>query len=277
MYDITFENSPERIPMMKKNLQYFADLDGDNYLFNFLGSSSLWSALAVGDKALRWLNRSLEILPRFGVSLGPGRISTLAANTFYSERENPISELRILSSRSVLNMLIQSWGNKICGFSACLSTWKDTQFFNLRAEGTFLVNVVREICQTQFVQFQRLAVEPCVLKTDFVGDVKLMGSENMTMHEQNDFIELNSGKGETAILYVGEKPNVFKGSDLPITKNEKNSWGVKNSSSFKELHYEINKIILTVIFFNKTGQPYFRWVNEKAKLYTFDFLKIGQS
>jgi alpha-L-fucosidase 2 len=108
-----------------------------------------------------------------------------------------------------------------------------------------LVNAVWGISQTQFVQFQRFAVEPCVLKTDFVGDVKRMGSENMTMYEQNDFIELNLGKGETAILYVGEKSNVFKSTDLPITKNEKNQWGVRNSSSFKELDYEINKIILT--------------------------------
>ncbi|MFT7420353.1 MAG: hypothetical protein ACI9QN_001278 [Arcticibacterium sp.] len=71
-----------------------------------MGSSALWSALAAGDKALKWLNRSLEILPCFGVPLGPDRISTLAANIFYSERENPTCELRILSSRSVLNVLI---------------------------------------------------------------------------------------------------------------------------------------------------------------------------
>lgn len=227
LYDMTIENSPERIPIMKKSIQHFTDLDGDNCIYKFSGASSLWAALGDGDNALKWLNRSLEILPRFGVPPGPARIPTLTANTFYSERENPTFESPISSSRSILDMLIQSWGNVIRVFPACPSSWKDARFYHLRTEGAFLVSAVKENGRTQFIEIQSLAGEPCVLKTDFEDEVKLIANKTTTMKKQGSLITLNLKKGEKAILYVGNKPKVFIVSDLPMMENEKNQWGVR--------------------------------------------------
>ena len=71
LYDMNIDNEPARIPLMKKSIQHYTDLDGDNCIYKFSGASSLWAALGDGDQALKWLNRSLELLPRFGVPPAP--------------------------------------------------------------------------------------------------------------------------------------------------------------------------------------------------------------
>ena len=109
LYDTTIDNAPELIPLMRKSVQHFTDLDGDNCIYKFSGASSLWASLGDGDNALKWLNRSLELLPRFGVPPQPARIPSSTANTFYSERENPTFESPISASRSMLDMLFQDW------------------------------------------------------------------------------------------------------------------------------------------------------------------------
>jgi len=110
------------MPLKRKSIQHFTDLDGDNCIYKFSGASSLWAALGDGDQALKWLQRSLELLPRFGVPPAPSRIPTATGNTFYSERENPTFESPISASRSMLDMLIQSWGGVIPIFPAMPGT-----------------------------------------------------------------------------------------------------------------------------------------------------------
>jgi len=227
LYDMNVDNEPQRIPFMQKSIQHFTDLDGDNCIYKFLGASSLWAALGDGDNALKWLNRSLEILPRFGKPPGPSRIPTLTQNTFYSERENPTFESPISASRAILDMLMQSWGGVIRVFPACPSGWQNANFHNLRSEGAFLVSAKRENGRTQFIQIQSLAGEPCVLKADFEGDIKLIAPKTMTIRKQNGLIELTLKKGETAILYTGKTPDKFVVSALLIQESDRNQWGVR--------------------------------------------------
>ena len=150
LYEMNVDKDQDRIPMMRKSVQHFTDLDGDNCMYKFSGASSLWASLGDGDKALTWLNRSLEILPRFGKPPGPSRIPTATPNTFYSERENPTFESPISSSRSILAMMFQCWSGVIRVFPAMPATWKDASFYHLRAEGAFLVSAVRENGHTKF-------------------------------------------------------------------------------------------------------------------------------
>ncbi len=227
LYDMNVDNEPERIPMMKKSVQHFTDLDGDNCIYKFSGASSLWAALGDGDKALTWLNRSLELLPRFAEPPAPKRTPTATANTFYSERENPTFESPISSARSMLDMLIQSWGGIIRVFPAMPSTWKDASFHDLRTEGAFLVSAVRKAGKTQFIRVKSLAGAPCVLKTDFDGPVHLTGSATARMRQRNGLIDLTLKKGEEVLLYVGAKPKQFIVSPLPMDKEQRNSWGVR--------------------------------------------------
>ncbi len=227
LYDMNVDNAPERIPMMKKSVQHFTDLDGDNCIYKFSGASSLWEALGDGDKALTWLNRSLELLPRFAEPPAPKRTPTATANTFYSERENPTFESPISSARSMLDMLLQSWGGTIRVFPAMPSAWKDASFHDLRTEGAFLVSAVRKSGKTQFIRVKSLAGAPCVLKTDFGGPVHLTGSTTATMRQRNGLIDLTLKKGEEVLLYAGAKPKQFIVSPLPMSPEQRNSWGVR--------------------------------------------------
>ncbi|MCX6326913.1 MAG: alpha-L-fucosidase [Bacteroidia bacterium] len=227
LYDMNIENNPARIPLMRKSIQHFTDLDGDNCIYKFSGASSLWAALGDGDNALKWLNRSLELLPRFGVPPAPERIPTATPNTLYSERENPTFESPISASRSMLDMLLQDWGGVIRIFPAMPTEWENASFHNLRTEGAFLVSAVRESGITQFIRIKSLAGEPCVIKSDLPGDIKIVGTKTANMRLHDGLIELNLKKGEEAVLYTGKKPESFVISALPMKPEEMNSWGVR--------------------------------------------------
>jgi hypothetical protein len=227
LYDMNIEDAPERIPFMKKSIQHYTDLDGDNCIYKFSGASSLWAALGNGDSALKWLNRSLELLPRFGVPPAPARIPTLTQNTFYSERENPTFESPISSSRSMLDMYLQSWGGIIRIFPACPSEWKEASFYQLRAEGAFLVSAVRKNGKTKFIYIKSLAGEPCILKSDLPANTKIIGSKTVSIRKYDGRMEVNLRKGEEVVLYVGEKPDSFIILPFPIHSGEGNSWGQK--------------------------------------------------
>jgi len=109
-YETNIDNNVASIPMLKKTVQHFTDVDGDNCMYKFSGASSIWSSLGDGDNALKWVNRSLDIFPRIGEI---PKIPTCTPNTMYCERGNPTFESPISSSRAMLDMLIQSWGNVI--------------------------------------------------------------------------------------------------------------------------------------------------------------------
>ncbi|MEI7830635.1 MAG: glycoside hydrolase family 95-like protein [Prolixibacteraceae bacterium] len=229
LYDMNIDNDPERIPLMKKSIQHFTDLDGDNCIYKFSGASSLWAALGDGDNALKWLDRSLELLPRFGIPPQPARIPTATQNTLYSERENPTFESPISASRSMLDMIFQDWGGTIRIFPAMPSTWKDAAFHNLLAEGAFLVSAVRKGGKTEFIRVKSLAGEPCRIKSDLAGEIKHVGSKTVKMRNKNGLIELDLEKGEEIVLYSGKKPKSFVVSAMPMNPEQMNSWGQRTN------------------------------------------------
>ena len=229
LYDLNVETDSLRIPLMKKSIQHYTDLDGDNCIYKFSGASSLWAALGNGDNALKWLKRSLELLPRFGTPPQPARIPTLTANTFYSERENPTFESPISASRCMLDMLLQDWGSTLRVFPAMPPKWQNASFHNLLTEGAFLVSAVRKSGKTEFVRIKSLAGEPCRVKTDLPGEIKLIGPKTVQMHQQKGLVVLNLKKGEEVILYSGKRPETFVITALPVRPEEMNSWGEKTT------------------------------------------------
>ena len=121
---------------------------------------------------IKWVNRSLDVFPRIGEI---PKIPTCTPNTMYCERGNPTFESPISSSRSMLDMLIQSWGNTIRVFPATPSSWKDASFYQLRAEGAFLLSAKRENGKSRFIHIKSLAGEPCIIQSDLPDDVKVIG------------------------------------------------------------------------------------------------------
>jgi hypothetical protein len=130
----------------------------------------------------------------------------------------------------MLDMLIQSWGNTIRVFPATPSSWKDASFYQLRAEGAFLLSAKRENGKTQFIQVKSLAGEPCIIQSDFPADIKVIGIASNRLHQKNGKIILDLKKGEDAILYTGSKPPTFVVNALPMAKKEMNQWGLKKQA-----------------------------------------------
>ena len=223
-YETNIEDNKASIPMLKKTIQHFTDVDGDNCMYKFSGASSIWSSLGNGDSALKWVNRSLDIFPRIGEI---PKIPTCTPNTMYCERGNPTFESPISSSRSMLDMLIQSWGNTIRVFPATPSSWKDASFYQLRAEGAFLLSAKRENGKTRFIHIKSLAGEPCIIQSDLPADVKVIGIASNRLQQKNGKIILDLKKGEEVILYTGSKPSTFVIDALPMAKKELNQWGLK--------------------------------------------------
>ena len=223
-YETNIDDNKSMIPIMKKTVQHFTDLEGDNCMYKFSGASSLWSSLLEGDNALKWVKRSLEVYPRYGAI---PKIPTCTSNTFYCERGNPTFESPISSSRAMLDMLIQSWGNVIRVFPATPTAWKDASFYQLRTEGAFLVSAKRENGKTKFIQVKSLAGEPCIIQADFEQDLKIIGPSTHHIQRSNGKISITLKKGEEAILYTGKKPLAFSVEALNTSQENMNQWGVQ--------------------------------------------------
>jgi hypothetical protein len=70
-----------------------------------------------------------------------------------------------------------------------------------------------------------LAGEPCVLQTDFKGEVKVLGVDKGKMGQKASRISLKLRKGETAILYVGQRPSDLNVRELASKRETWNVWG----------------------------------------------------
>jgi len=218
LYILNIEDQPEQRPLMEKSIRRHVELLGDDCMFKFTGSSSLSAALGDGDNALKQLQRALAIQPK-----GP----TVTPNTLYSENGWPTFESPISAARNVLDMLLQSWGNYIRVFPACPSAWTDASFHDLRAEGGFLVSVVRKNSHTQFIRVKSLAGERCRIKSDLPASAKMIGPATAHLRWQDGVIELDLKAGEEAILYNGAKPDSLVVGPLLHQPEHLNAWGVK--------------------------------------------------
>jgi hypothetical protein len=218
LYVMNIDDQPERLSLMQQSVHQHVSLNGDNCMYKFTGSSSLSAALGDGDNALIQLQRALTILPN-----GP----TVTPNTLYSEGGWPTFESPISASRSVLDMLLQSWGKSIRVFPACPSQWADASFHDLRAEGGFLVSAVRKAGHTQFIRIKSLAGEPCRIKSDLPASAKLIGPATTNLRQHDGLIELDLKRDEEAILYAGEKPDDFAITPVMHPAADSNSWGAK--------------------------------------------------
>ena len=81
-YVLNLEDQPAQRSLMEKSVRHHVGLEGDNCMFKFTGSASLFAALGDGEDALNQLERALTITPK-----GP----TVRENTLYSENGCPPS------------------------------------------------------------------------------------------------------------------------------------------------------------------------------------------
>ena len=217
LYEINVDDNADAIPLMQQSIKHFTNLDGDNCMFKFTGASSLWAALGNGDECLKWLQRAVQILPY--------KVSTVTANGFYSENGGwPTFESPIAATRNILDMLLQSWGNKIRIFPAMPTIWKDAIFHQLKAEGGFDISAKRENGKTSWVSITSRAGEPCTI------EIKDWNNEIASSNPYVKIVKLKQGlykvylaKGMSAIFYpTNTKPDV----SITSTTQSEFHWGL---------------------------------------------------
>lgn len=219
LYILNVEKNPADIDLMRKSIGHFLSFDGDNCMYKFTGASCLYSALGMGEEALAALQRALAFVPGD---------STVTPNTLYSEIggwqtfESPVS-----GARSVLDMLLQSWGGTIRVFPACPPAWGDAAFHDLRAEGGFAVSAARKNGTTQFVRLRSLAGEPCRVRAGLPGSARVLGPATANLRESDGLVELDLKPGEEAVLYCGETVPDMIIRPVALRHEELNAWGVR--------------------------------------------------
>jgi len=152
-------DSPEDRALVDKSVVHWHKIgDGKGLAgYSYTGAASLYAALGRGNDAGDILHHFLT---------GSIGISQLLSNTFYVESggKNPVIETPLSAAASIMELLLQSWGNKIRIFPAVPDQWKSASFNDLRAQGGFLVSASRSEGKTVWVQLKSMAGEPCIVK-----------------------------------------------------------------------------------------------------------------
>lgn len=156
VFDIS---EPDTRKQVETSLTHWLSLEDGKALagYSYTGAASMYATLGRGETALYWLNHFLN---------GFAGISRLLPNTFYVESEgrNPVIETPLAAATSIMELLLQSWGETVRVFPAVPSHWRDAQFFRLRAEGGFLVSALRRNGQTAWVVVESQAGSPLAVK-----------------------------------------------------------------------------------------------------------------
>ena len=221
LHVLNVEDQPDQRPLMEKSISHFLSFNGDECMFKFTGASSLYASLGDGNDALKFLNRALEPQAK-----GP----TVTPNTLYSENGWPTFESPISAQRSILDMLLQSWGGVIRFFPACPDAWRDVAFYDLRTEGAFLVSGRRTAGKTSFLSIRSLAGESCRIKTDLAEPIVAEGVESSSVRHTNGVIEINLKRGEEVVLHSKASEPPFIISPINTQSGLPNAWGVKKSN-----------------------------------------------
>ncbi len=186
LYLLNREQSPDTIRLIKRTIATWHSLKGDLQGYTFTSASSMASALGDGDAALEYLNRLFD--------------KYLSSTTMYKEA-GPVIETPLSGAQSILDMLLQSWGNKIRIFPAVPTGWEDAAFGKLLAEGAFEVSAKRENRKTTYIAIRSLAGEPCIVVTD-MEEPRFSGiSRKAVKQVERNTYRIALKKGETVKLH----------------------------------------------------------------------------
>jgi len=229
-----FQLSPNLIEdrhLVEKSVIHWHKISKDGKLngYSFTGAASLYAALEKG-------NNAEELLQQF--LTGEGYKGELLPNTMYAEGKgrNPVIETPLSAASSIMELLLQSWGNKIRVFPAVPDQWKDASFYQLRAQGGFLVSAARSQGKTDWVSLKSLVGEPCILKIPDWTNACQINNENkfkVTKIAEGEF-KINLKIGDEIILT--QKDEKVKAVIKPIAHASelKNQYGVKIGKQMPE-------------------------------------------
>lgn len=204
---------PEHRDLLSRSFEHWIGLEGAHQGYSYTGSASMTACMRDGNRALDYLHTYLE---KHGLP-----------NTLYREA-GPVIETPLSAAQSILDMLIQSWGNVLRIFPAVADVWEDLAFHQLRAEGAFLISAKREKGETALIQITSLAGESCVLETDMIDPVWKASREGITVTsvEKNRYA-INLQANDTIIIYPRGRELPTELGAVEIDPSKHNPFGVK--------------------------------------------------
>ena len=212
-HEYSFDNAAEA-PVVEKSLQTWLGKPAGFAGFSYMAAASMDALAGRGEAAVR----SLHGFFGFGGCL---------PNGLYRE-SGPCMETPMFTARSVQELMLTSHGNLIRIFPGVPKTWPNAVFADFRAEGAFLVSAERKDGITRAVQIESLAGEPCRVRPNLTGPVKAAGSRAFTVQELPDgVVAVDLRKGETVLLYSGEKVPELKPAPVALTGPAPHWGGVK--------------------------------------------------
>jgi hypothetical protein len=202
--------------------------------YSLTTAASQFAMLGDGDQALPQLNRMLDNW----LITESGHASQILPNTFYAETQgkNPTIESAFAGASATIELLLQSWGNKVRVFPAVPSGWKQSSFRDLRAEGGFLVSAAREEGKTAWVSIESLVGEALVLKVpDWTGPLEIVSGPKPELLEATPgeyTIPLKKGERITLRPAGSQTPVVLRPLSRPAKENH--PYGVKKGGSLPQ-------------------------------------------
>jgi hypothetical protein len=214
-------DSPADRELVDKSVVHWHKIGGGKGLagYSFTGAASLYAALGRGNDAFAILQNFL---------LGNIGISQLLSNTFYVEAggRNPVIETPLSAASSTMELLLQSWGNKIRIFPAVPDVWKEASFDQLRAQGGFLVSASRKAGKTEWVWIKSVAGEPCIVKINDWKSAFCKDKKNIVSLGNGEF-KVDLKAGEELVLFNQTSNSKAAIGPVGHLTDEKNIYGVK--------------------------------------------------
>ncbi|HQF55836.1 MAG TPA: hypothetical protein PK208_12040, partial [Fibrobacteria bacterium] len=197
-------------------VNHWTSLTNKWHAYAYTGAASFFATMREGNQANTMLTKYLD----------HGAYLTYRPSTMYQEGNNPVMETPFGWTRSLQDMMLQSWGGAIRVFPAIPTTWNDAVFHTMRAEGAFLVSGIRKSGATSLIRVQSLAGEPCRIKTDMRRPISISANRTMTVKDSSDgFLYIDLKKGETVVLHPGTTTASQTIAPIPYQQGSCNFYG----------------------------------------------------
>jgi len=209
----------ENRALMRKSVDFWLAIDNGRGLkaWSRAAAVSLYAGMGDGEKCLENLHAHHD----------DGRF--VMPNAMYIEGA-PVIECALVAGRSLHDMLLQSWGDKIRVFPAVPEPWADVSFHDLRTEGAFLVSAARKAGRTQWIRVKSLAGEPCRVVHDMeeAPTVSNMTGGHVSVKDGgNGVIELFLSQGAEVVLAAGKARGNATIQPISLDASDCNYWGLK--------------------------------------------------
>lgn len=187
LYLINYEQE-ENKQLIKQSLEHWLSKSEAFRGYSLTGASSIYSSMRDGNKAYEYLNR-------FICDVSKTRKGCLTPNTFYKEG-SPVIETPFSAVKSLQDMLIQSWGDKIRIFPAIPDEWKDIEIKDFLVEGAFLVSAIMKQRTLTYIKVESQKGGVLRIENTFNINYKVSQNNKIITEVDSEVLEIDTKPGD---------------------------------------------------------------------------------